>query len=100
MDRFICEAIKNKQIITFEYDNGIRTVEPFRLGMSTQHNNVLRAFQLKNASKPFIEQNWRLFDLSKIRRLELSGDIFNRNREGYGIEDKDMIKYICEVKFY
>jgi hypothetical protein len=101
MNRLICEAIINKQIITFEYDFGVRTVEPFRLGISTQQNKVLRAFQLKNSNKPYIEQNWRLFDLSKIRKVDFNGRLFSEIRAGYGAEDKDMIKpYICEVRPY
>ncbi|QGQ97551.1 hypothetical protein EHS13_23005 [Paenibacillus psychroresistens] len=101
MDRIICEAIKNKQIIIFEYDNGIRTVEPFRLGISTQNNKVLRAFQLKNSNESFEKQNWRLFDLSKIHRTQLTLNYFSGLRHDFGYEDTAMIRpYICEITRY
>lgn len=101
MDRLICEAITNKQIITFEYDFGVRTVEPFRLGISMQQNKLLRAFQLKNSSKISEKQGWKLFDLSKIKRVQITLDHFNGLRNDYGFEDKAMIRpYICEVSRY
>jgi hypothetical protein len=101
MDRLICEAIIYKQIITFEYDFGVRTVEPFRLGISTQQNKVLRAFQLKNTNNIYAKQEWRLFDLSKIKRIQLSSDHFNGLRNDYGFEDKALTRpYICEVNRY
>jgi hypothetical protein len=101
MDRLICEAIIYKQIITFQYEFGVRIVEPFRLGISTQQNKVLRAFQLKNSNKIYEKENWRLFDLSKITKIQLTSDYFSGLRQDYGYEDNAMIRpYICEVKRY
>lgn len=101
MDRLICDAIKNKQIITFEYEFGVRIVEPYRLGLSTQQNKVLRAFQLRNSNKIYENQEWRLFSLSKIRKIQLSSNHFNGLRNDYGFEDKAMTRpYVCEVNRY
>jgi predicted DNA-binding transcriptional regulator YafY len=101
MDTIICEAIKNKQIITFEYELQLRTVEPYRLGISTKHNKVLRCFQLKNSSKLYEKPDWRLFDLSNIKRIQLTSDSFRSIRSDYGSSDKSMIRpYICEVSRY
>jgi hypothetical protein len=101
MDRLICEAIKNKQIIIFEYDMGVKTVEPFRLGISTQQNKLLRAFQLKNSSKINEKQGWKLFDLSKIKRVQITSDHFTGLRNDNGFEDRAMTRpYICEVNRY
>jgi hypothetical protein len=100
MERIICEAIKNKQIITFEYNYGIRTVEPFLLGISTQENKVLRAFQLKNSNKLQEKSVWRMFDLSGIKRIQLTTDHFNGIRNDYNKNDKAMKKIICELRLY
>lgn len=101
MDSLICTAIGNKQIITFEYEQELRIVEPYRVGISTKQNKVLRAFQLKNSNKPNEKPDWRLFDLSRIRRIQLLPDYYTNLRTGYGFEDKQMIRpYICEVGRY
>jgi predicted DNA-binding transcriptional regulator YafY len=99
MNTQIQSAINNKKRIQFEYDGAVRIVEPYRYGRSAKKDkDLLRAFQLKNLSKLFEKEGWRLFDVSKISRLEIFNEQFHSIRLDYGYEDDAMIKpYYSEI---
>ena len=45
MNTAICAAIKNRAVVEFYYNGGLRTVEPHCHGISTAGNEVLRGYQ-------------------------------------------------------
>ena len=47
MNATLCDAIRDRKIVKFhyDYDRGMRTVEPFCYGVSTSGNDVLRGYQ-------------------------------------------------------
>lgn len=50
MNNQIIEAIENRNVIQFYYENELRVVEPHCYGMTTAGNEGLRAFQIDGYS--------------------------------------------------
>ena len=51
MNQNICSAIRDKKIIAFYYDGGLRKIEPHCHGITKKGNKVLRAFQISGYSR-------------------------------------------------
>ncbi|NCD07499.1 MAG: hypothetical protein EOL97_15425 [Spirochaetia bacterium] len=97
MNTIICDAIKNKKIIKFIYNDCPRVVEPYCYGESRTGKLVLRGFQLYGNSESGVETGWKLFSLENINKLELHGNNFVKIRLDYKPEDKGMRKIICHI---
>lgn len=97
MKNIICEAIKNKNLLEFNYKGYYRVVEPFTFGVNTKYNEVLSAFQVKGGSESGDRPMWRLFDLEKIENLRMLDESFSGNRDGYKKRDSRMVKIYCEM---
>lgn len=97
MQNLLCQAIVSQNVITFEYDGNTRTVEPYCLGHSSKGNLVLRAFQIAGYSSSGAPFGWRLYDVSKLRLLNVSDEAFSQFREGFNRSDKGMTSIVCVV---
>ena len=107
----IIKSIKDKQIVTINYDGdepggkGLRTIEPVCVGYSKKGNPVLRAWDYEGAShkaykgeKPL--PSWRFFRLDRIISYIPTRDKFSTAKPGYNPRgDKSMIKVIINAKF-
>jgi predicted DNA-binding transcriptional regulator YafY len=65
MSQLIADAIKQKNIIQFNYHNHLRIVEPHVLGISKGHIEV-EGYQIGGSSSTGILPNWRRFSLEDI----------------------------------
>ena len=94
----ICEAIKERKLIEFFYEDGVRIVEPFACGYGRKGNLLLRAFQIEGYSKSGKPLGWKLFRVDKISQLRILEEIFNDYREGYNpLGDSQIPNIICKV---
>jgi predicted DNA-binding transcriptional regulator YafY len=107
----IIKSIKDKQIVTINYDGdepggkGLRTIEPVCLGYTKKGNPVLRAWDYEGAShkgytgeKPL--PSWRFFRLDRIISFIPTRDNFTEPKPGYNPRgDKSMIRVIINAKF-
>jgi len=92
----ICEAIKNRNILKFYYDNGVRIIEPYCYGIHKKTGNeVLRAYQISGFSKSGRVEGWKLFEVTKITGIENTKNDFQGDRIKYNSEDYDMSKVFC-----
>lgn len=91
----ICESIRLRVFVRFDYDGEPRIAEPYCLGLSSRGNRVLRAYQTAGGSAGSGELGWKLFDESKIERLQATDTHFEPRAE-YNPEDKGMT-IICRV---
>jgi len=90
----IINAIRNRQILTFTYSGLVRVVEPHAVGVSTTGNDVLRCYQTAGGHvSPGHE--WDFCILSRIRRLQPTGQQFTGSRPGYKRNDAHM-RFIYE----
>ncbi|MDZ4784859.1 MAG: hypothetical protein SGJ02_02160 [bacterium] len=78
----IAAAINTKKVLSIIYDGYGRIVEPHAIGTSTEGCILLRAFQSEGGSNHGGIPEWRLFDVSKIGRLDTTGCRFSAPRQG------------------
>ena len=83
MEFIIKQAIENKQLLSFSYQNKNRIVEPYTFGQSKQGKDTLSAFQIKGGSDDSQDLCWRQFSLREIKNLKLLDDKFENIREDY-----------------
>ncbi|QXV66448.1 hypothetical protein INP83_05020 [Mucilaginibacter sp. 21P] len=96
MITLLTKAIQSQFLIEFEYDGGIRVVEPHCHGLSLKGNHVLRAYQVDGYSSTGA-YGWKLYDISKVTTIIIREDIFPSVRTGYSKGDKGMISIYCEL---
>jgi len=96
MNRKIIDAIKNQNLIHFNYEGELRIVEPHCYGETTAGNEGLRAFQIDGYSSSG-SLGWKMYDLSKSDGIEVSISKFNGPRPGYKRGDKGMSKIFIEL---
>ena len=92
MKALITEAIKNKNILQFMYDDKLRIVEPHVFGTSTKEDSsdLLRAYQIMGGSNSDNDLGWRLFSIDKINDINLSENTFDVARKYYNPDDSAM----------
>jgi predicted DNA-binding transcriptional regulator YafY len=95
MKNNIINAINNKQVIKFEYDDMERIVEPHTIGCNFKGNDVLRAFQIGGESSTGLN-SFKLYSVSKITNLETQ-EAFSEARNGYTKNDSAMEVIYAEL---
>lgn len=95
MNTEIIKAIKNKNLLEFEYEGESRTVEPHCYGLTTKGNEAIRAYQVDGYSSSG-KMGWKLYDLSKADNIEILDESFEV-RDDYKKGDKGMSRIFCEI---
>jgi len=95
MNNKVISAIKNKNVITFDYESESRTVEPHCYGLTTRENEAIRAYQIDGYSSSGT-MGWKLYDLSKADNIEILKETFDV-RDGYRRGDKNMSRIFIEI---
>lgn len=99
MDNELCAAIQNRSIIEFVYEGKKRVVEPYCFGLNRNTGNkMLRAFQVGGFSSSGKPTGWKLYDVSKVKSLIVTVQIFEINRSGYNPNDKDLSPIYCCIR--
>ena len=93
MNQDINDAIKNKNLIQFDYDNITRTVEPYRYGTTASGNEALRGYQTSGEKS---NMAWKLFDLTKASNIVVTQDTF-KTRKDYKTGDKMISTVINQI---
>lgn len=98
MNVTLCHAIHSKLVTKLYYEGEYRTIEPFCYGISKSGSELLRAYQVSGFSKHSEKiPDWRLFTVSKITNMEITGLKFIGNRLGYDRNDSAMAQIFCHV---
>ena len=93
----VCNAIKGRNVVKFNYDGNIRVVEPHLVGEKTNGSIALSAWRIGGYSKSKSEPPWRYYTLEKITGFVHTGDTFTGTRPEYNPNDKTMLRIICRV---
>ncbi len=96
MNKSICNAIRNRNLIEFNYDGEIRIVEPHCYGETTAGNEGLRAFQVDGFSSKG-KMGWKMYNMSKAEDLNVLDETFDSPRPGYREGDRGMNEIFCEI---
>lgn len=97
MNTMICNAIRSKNLLEFNYDGHYRKVEPHTLGVSKRGNDLLAAYQVEGGSKEGRVPDWKQFNLEKIEGLTVLDETFISPRSGYVRGDSRMTRIYCEL---
>lgn len=95
MNSEIINAIKNQNVLTFNYEGESRTVEPHCYGVTTKGNEAIRAYQIDGYSSSG-RMGWKLYDLSKADYIDVQDETFDV-RDDYKRGDKGMSKIFVEI---
>ena len=93
----ICDAIRLKHVIRFEYHGGAREVEPYLYGRSSAGVELLRAFQLRGASRSGETAGWKMFQVADISSVSVTFEPFTA-RSGYDPNDTVITFVNCRVE--
>lgn len=75
----ILEAMEWPQLIIFRYGDSDRVAAPFVLGISSEGNPLMRAYQLEGISRSGKGEGWRVFQINKMEKVENHQDFFNKD---------------------
>ncbi|WP_411343588.1 hypothetical protein ACE3MZ_18530 [Paenibacillus sp. WLX1005] len=95
MNSTISDAIDQKNLLTFFYDGGARTVEPYCYGIGTKGHELLRGYQIDGYSSSG-KLGWRLFKVADMSSIETEGS-FEANRPDYKKGDKQIPNIFNEI---
>lgn len=93
----IIDAIENRKILEFYYDENHRIVEPHTVGISKTGKEMLSAFQTEGGSNRGSVPCWGQFSLSKIENLQVLDESFSGTRPGYTRDDSRMDEIFAEL---
>jgi len=76
-------AIREKQVLRFNYNGHARVVEPHAYGVNATGEVVLHAFQTEGDSSSRPPPGWRTFNVGLIEELAATNERFSQARAGY-----------------
>lgn len=92
MNETIAGAILDKRRMRFRYHGEVRVVEPQCYGVGPNGTELLRAHQVEGG-----EAREPLFEVAKIRGLEVLDDTFERPGPHYRKNDSAMLVIFCQL---
>ncbi len=93
----ICEAIRERRLLQFYYDGGIRVVEPYAYGYGRKGDLKLRAYQVSGYSSSGQTEGWKLFNADKIIGIKILEEHFDIRPEYNPYGDSHIPNIICKV---
>jgi hypothetical protein len=96
----ICDAIRQARRLQFVHDGLVRVVEPYCHGISNKDNEVLRAIQIRGASRKakkgfYYGKLWMVSEMSALRVLDERFIAFDPN---YNPDDSAMRVIHCRIE--
>ena len=88
----ICQAIRTKHLLRFQYANLERLVEPHALGDDREGHLTLRGWQ-RSGMKP----GWRNFLVSKASGFAITEETFRTAHMGYNPSDPFFVRVVCRI---
>lgn len=90
MNYSLCEAIREKRILTFVYDGHPRVVEPHCYGLTRTGKEAIRCYQTGGSGVRPDATPWHLMSVSKMIGLQVLTESFLSSRPGYRRGDDHM----------
>jgi predicted DNA-binding transcriptional regulator YafY len=83
------KAIEQRKKVEIIYENSVRTVDPYLIGINQKDHISLRAFQTGGQSSSGNLPSWRLFLIEKIEAIKILDEHFAISTQ-YNPNDKQM----------
>ena len=98
MNLLLCSAIRSRRLVTFSYDGGRRTVEPYCHGASEVGHELLRGYQTAGYSRSGVSQGWKMFRLEELSGLAMTSEVFADTRPEYDpMREEKMATVFCRI---
>jgi hypothetical protein len=94
----LCEAIRQRWLVMFEYGDLIRVVEPHRVGVNSAGHRMLSGWLRDGYGRSDPAGGWRNYLLSEVRGLQLLAAPFAAPRPGFAAHDARMREVFCELE--
>src|SRR5215208_4770151 len=79
----VCQAIKQKRLLTFHYEGQLRIVEPQILGRNGKGHMILSAWQVGGYSESGARFPWRDYRVVRLSKVTVQNESFGGPRPGY-----------------
>jgi hypothetical protein len=95
----ICDAIKGKNLLKFNYKGKMRLIEPYQLAYNKEHRLVLSAYWIGGYSKSGNTLNrWRSYLVNQMVSVFVMEQNFSGSRPGYKRTPNKLFKSaICQL---
>ncbi|HWU88619.1 MAG TPA: hypothetical protein VN253_15220 [Kofleriaceae bacterium] len=93
----ICEAIRTRTLLEFDYHGLPRVVAPYCHGVSHRGVELLRAVQVRGGSSSGSLGLGKLWRVSELRGLHISGEPFAPDDPHYNPDDRAMREIHCRI---
>jgi hypothetical protein len=93
----LCDAIRLRHVVRFEYHGGVREVEPYVYGRGGSGGELLRAYQLRGSSRSGATAGWKMFHIEDMIGVAVTFEPF-APRGGYDPADKIITFVSCRVE--
>jgi hypothetical protein len=93
----LCEAIRARSLLAFEYEGLARVVAPYCHGTNRRGVEVLRAVQLRGATRSGGLGFGKLWIASKMVHVRVLEETFSRDDPDYNPDDSAMLRIHCRV---
>ena len=97
MDDPICAAIRNCELLVFQYDGLQRVVAPYCHGVSSK-GEVLRAIQVRGESRSGGLGFGKLWAVEKMLAVRRTGEAFAPDDPLYNPDDSAMTSIHCRIR--
>jgi hypothetical protein len=94
----VCDAIRLRRVVRFEYHGGVREAEPHIYGRDANGSELLRAYQLRGPSRSGETVGWKMFYVEDISHLAVTFEPFAAPRAGYDPVDKVITFVNCRIE--
>jgi len=95
--RLICEAIRRRKRLEFNYHGKLRIVEPYCHGVSSRGAEVLRAVQVRGSSSSGGYGFGKLWTVAELVNPRITTETFEPNDPNYNPDDSGMKQIHCRV---
>jgi hypothetical protein len=93
----ICVAIRSRMLLEFDYDGLHRVVAPYCHGFGSRDAEVLRAVQVRGASRSGGLGFGKLWTVARMRDVRTSGETFLPADPNYNPNDSAIPRIHCRI---
>jgi hypothetical protein len=97
-DARVCEAIRERRLLEFDYDGKHRVTEPYCHGISTTGKQSVRALQVGGATRPGGFGFGKMWTIEKMTDARVSETSFVPDDPNYNPDDSAMSVIHCRIE--
>lgn len=97
MNGTICEAIRTRRLLIFEYADLMRVVEPHLYGVNSAGHEALTAWLRPGNSRVDPGGGWRNYLVADMHHVQLLDESFESPRPGYNAHDPRPVRVYCAL---